>query len=169
MEDKEFAEIINSTKGIVLAAIGKNLAARFYYAIDDVAQETYLRAYRSLLKNKFRGDSSISTWLYTIARNESLRMNKKLKREEEKFEKAVEDVDFEDESVSFENDPVIDDLREKISDLPEKYRNVMELISEGFSYSEVSKKLSLKAGTVRSRASRAREMLHRIYEGERNG
>ena len=45
----------------------------------------------------------------------------------------------------------------------------MELISRGLSYSEVSKKLSIKTGTVRSRASRGREMLHRIYEGERNG
>ena len=34
---------------------------------DDVAQETFIRAFRAL--NQFRGDSSFKTWLYRIATN----------------------------------------------------------------------------------------------------
>src|SRR5271157_5838929 len=89
MTEKEFADIVGSTKKIVLSAIEKHLSARFYHAIDDIAQESYLRAYRSIIKNKFRGDSKIETWLYAIARNEALRMNDRLAREEEKFKKVL--------------------------------------------------------------------------------
>ncbi len=40
MTESEFTEIVSSTREIVLSAIEKNLAERFSYAIDDVAQET---------------------------------------------------------------------------------------------------------------------------------
>ena len=169
MDDKEFAEIIASTKGAVLSSIEKHLAARFYHAIDDVAQETYLRAFNSLVKNKFRGDSSVSTWLYTIARNESLRMNNKLEREEKKFEKAAGEFELIEKRSNTESDPAIDALREKIGLLPPKYRDVMELTSQGFTNKQISERLSIKTGTVKSRTSRAREMLHRIYEGGNHG
>ena len=87
MTEEEFAAIVGRTKKIVLSAVRKHLAARFSYVIDDVAQETYLRGYRHLAGSWFRNESSIESWLYAIARNESLRMNKKLVREEEKAEK----------------------------------------------------------------------------------
>ncbi len=61
MTETEFARIVHATKAVVLSAVEKHLAGRFYHAIDDVVQETYLRAYRSLTSDKFRGDSAIST------------------------------------------------------------------------------------------------------------
>ena len=42
MNEKEFSAIVAETKAVVLSAIEKNLAERFYHAVDDVAQETYL-------------------------------------------------------------------------------------------------------------------------------
>ncbi len=42
MTEREFAEIVGRTKKVVLSAIEKNLASRFYHSIDDVVQETYL-------------------------------------------------------------------------------------------------------------------------------
>jgi RNA polymerase sigma-70 factor (ECF subfamily) len=50
MTNSDFTEIVNSTKSIVLSAIEKNLAERFFHSIDDVVQETYLRAYKALVK-----------------------------------------------------------------------------------------------------------------------
>src|SRR6185295_731328 len=87
MTEEEFSTIVDNTKAIVLSAVEKNLFARFYHAIDDVVQETYLRGFRGLQKKQFEGRSALSTWLYAIARNESLRMNEKLMREERKTEK----------------------------------------------------------------------------------
>ncbi len=92
MNDKIFTSIVEQTKGIVLSAIKKYLFERYYHAIDDVVQETYLRAYKSLMNNKFQGRSKTGTWLYIIAKNESLRMNHKLQREEKKKEKIKSDV-----------------------------------------------------------------------------
>ncbi len=165
MDEKDFAEIVKSSKGVVLSAIEKNLAERFSHAIDDVAQETYLRAYKGLMKNQFRGDSSMSTWIYTIARNESLRMNKKLEREEEKARKSMEiheemaAADKEDNSIAL--------LKDYLSRLPDKYRSVLTLVSAGHSTGDIAEKLNIRQGTVKSRTSRGKKLMHQMMtEGE---
>ncbi len=162
MTEKDFAHIVHSTKGIVLSAIGKNLSPRFYHAIDDIAQETYLRAYKSLVKNRFRGDSSLETWLFSIARNETLRMGERLAREEKKFKKTVQGyVDGMNKHSVPENDER-DNLIDMIENLPESYRSVMDLLAKGYSEKEIAGKLDIKPGTVKSRTSRGREMLKRM-------
>lgn len=163
MTDKEFSEIINSTKGVVLSAIEKNLSGRFYHAIDDIVQETYIRAYNSLIKEKFRGESKLETWLYTIARNEAIRMGKRLEREEKKFRRSLEETDiFNREDPGMINEE-IEELYEKIQALPETYREAMELVSGGFTEKEIAAKLNIKKGTVKSRISRGKEMLIKLY------
>lgn len=165
MTDTEFAEIVNRTKLTVLSAIEKNLYPRFYHAIDDVVQETYLRAFRSLSSGLFRGDSSTSTWLYVIARNESLRMNKKLRREEEKFERSV---DAWDTAGGNEDEPQysVEEIQRAINLLPVKYRVVMESVYRGLSLREIAESQDLRHGTVKSRAARGREMLYKLLQEE---
>lgn len=168
MTESDFAGIVHDTKAIVLSAVEKHLAGRFYHAIDDVVQETYLRAYRSLVSNKFRGDSALSTWLYSIARNESLRMNGKLIREEEKFRKSVELYREADHGTDTDKEDIHEFLS-IITLLPEKYRSVLDLVSQGFSEKEIASRLDIKAGTVKSRASRGRDLLKKMYqEGTRS-
>jgi RNA polymerase sigma-70 factor, ECF subfamily len=161
MTEKEFADIVGSTKKIVLSAIEKHLSARFYHAIDDIAQESYLRAYTSIIKNKFRGDSKIETWLYSIARNEALRMNDRLAREEEKFKKSV----LYSEGLSRTDDREPEDaeyLYCAIDKLPDTYRSVMELVAKGFTMKQIAAKLDLEVGTVKSRTSRGKEALQKL-------
>lgn len=156
MNEREFAEIVKRTKKTVLSAIEKNMSPRFYHAIDDVAQETYIRAYNGLAKNSFRGDSSVETWLYKIARNESLRMNHKLIREEEKAKKAqdnnrqVQEPDSGDTAY----------LHYHLNLLPEKYRSVLTLATRGFNINDISRKLGIQPGTVKSRTSRGKKIIH---------
>ena len=162
MNEREFEEVVKNTKKTVLSAIGKNMTPRFYHAIDDVAQETYIRAYKALEKNSFKGDSSIETWLYTIARNESIRMNKKLLREEEKSKKVLTAFNEINKMESEEYLPDSEDteyIHEHISLLPEKYRDVLTLSSKGFNINDISQKLSIPLGTVKSRSSRAKKMV----------
>ena len=159
MNEKEFAEIVKNTKKTVLSAIGKNLAPRFCHAIDDVAQETYIRAYRALENNSFKGNSSIETWIYSIARNESIRMNNKLLREEEKEKKALAVIDeMESEDYSPDSEDV-EYLHEHIALLPEKYRDVLILSSKGFNINDISQKLGIPSGTVKSRTARGKKMI----------
>lgn len=153
--EREFALIVSDTKRVVLSAIEKNLAERFYHAIDDVAQETYFRAYRSLVKESFRADSSIETWLYAIARNESLRMNKKLMREEEKQKRSA----MQAAAAETASDPDTTILHESIGSLPAKYREVIQLMARGLRINEISERLGIRPGTVKSRASRGKKMI----------
>lgn len=165
MTDREFAMIIENTKKIVLSAIGKHLFEKFHHAIDDVAQETYIRAYSSLLKEKFRGDSAVGTWLYSIARNESIRMNQKLSREEEKAVRSAKIKYDELKNGSADSAEEISSLKELICKLPENYQKIMELVYEGKSEKEIALNLGIKQGTVKSRTSRGREILKKMISG----
>lgn len=160
MNETEFAKIIDETKKIVLTAVGRHLKPSFYEAIDDVVQETYLRAYRGLTANSFRRNSSVGTWLYVIAKNESLRMNSKLIKTKNE---SIDNYDWIPAKIEDDGDE-IGELYEKISRLPEKYRDVMELISKGLSESAIAEELKIKIGTVKSRSSRGREYLKKLYK-----
>jgi RNA polymerase sigma-70 factor (ECF subfamily) len=169
MNEREFAKIVAETKGIVLSAIEKHLDFRFSHAIDDVVQETYLRAYKSLVKGAFREESALSSWLFAIARNESRRMNERLLREEKKSMMKAEMDDFTGAEKSPAPDSAdahdIAELREAIGRLPEKYGLVMRLAMDGFSTGEIAGALNIRQGTVKSRSSRGREMLQKLMRG----
>jgi len=153
LSEKEFAEIVKQTKRVVLSAISRNLHPSLVRCIDDVVQETYFRAYKSLAAGKFKGESTLETWIYAIARNESLRLNEKNRR--------IFIPDFEIEqgvTVEYETGS----LESALGSLPDKYREVISLRMEGYSEEEISEKLNISQGTVKSRAFRGREMLGKI-------
>ncbi len=165
MNEKEFSSIVAETKKVVLTAIGKTLDPEFADYLDDVVQETYLRAFSALSKNKFKNEAKLSTWLYQIARNESLRMNKKLIREN----KNREEIDMaslqqaEPENAQNTANPDYQSMVHLLIDkLPDKYRSVMELDMQGYRDNQIAEKLNISLGTVKSRNSRAREQLRRM-------
>ena len=155
-EIENFSEFVNSTKSLVLNTIGKYLYSRFYNAIDDVAQEVYFRAYKQLSSNKFRNEAKLETWLYTIAKNESLRMNKKLLKKEKQA------VEFMNEVV--ENEEQIIALYEAVSTLPEHYREIFRLKLLVYSEAEIAQKTDLNKGTVKLRTSRGLKLLAQNME-----
>jgi len=157
----EFASIVGRTKKTVLQAVRKHLAARFSYATDDVVQETYMRGYRHLANGKFRNESSIESWLYAIAKNESYRMNKKLWREEEKAEKSAEQLAYQPDHI-FPEDHIR--MGKLIDRLPEIYREVVLLKVQGLSEIEIASQLRINEGTVKSRFFRGKEMLQKFSE-----
>ncbi len=162
MTDKEFANIVGMTKSAVLQAIKKYLAAQYYEAIDDVVQETYLRAYKSLVSGKFKEESSLATWLYRIAANEAKRMNEKLSRDEKK---ALKLADFSViKSSVIESDEL--SLIECIDKLPVKYRDVVKLKALGNDENDIAGKLNIPKGTVKSRLSRGKQMLYKLLQEE---
>jgi RNA polymerase sigma-70 factor (ECF subfamily) len=173
MNPEAFASIVEETKGIVLKAVRKNLFYEYYYAIDDVVQETYIRAYRSLVKNKFREESKLSSWLYTIARNESVRMNKKLKGGERRRERYAEQhIEYlESSNVNniedkLEKNNLIEKINQAVRRLPGKYEDVIDLYIKGFNEKEIAKFLSISRGTVKSRLHRGKEKLKEVFQKE---
>ncbi|MBN2435335.1 MAG: RNA polymerase sigma factor [Spirochaetes bacterium] len=170
ISERDFAQIVGKTKSIVLSAVAKNLPERFHYLIDDAVQETYLRAYRALVKDKFKGESELSTWLYAIARNEALRITKKSLREEQKqkefSKKSMERIENKDVKESDDVFAQKEAYQNYLIRLPRIQKEVVDLYLRGFTEKEIAAFLSIAGGTVKSRLSRARELISRMRNSE---
>ncbi len=118
---------------------------------DDVTQEVFLRAYRSL--PGFRAESSARTWLLTIARNtcaDTVRRNRRRRRLQDRL------VDHRHERVtsSDEGSVCLDDL---VAGLDDDRRTAFVLTQVlGCSYHEAAEVCDAPVGTIRSRVARAR-------------
>jgi RNA polymerase sigma-70 factor (ECF subfamily) len=149
---------------------------------DDVAQETFVRAYRAL--PRFRGDSKFSSWLYRIAVNRALTHLKRRKRRSAGDAEVADAADgipgSEPVLGRSEEDPERQVLaaeeramvREAVAKLPPRYRAVITLFYlEERSYKEVAGVLGVPVGTLKTHLHRARALLRDIMsEGRsRNG
>jgi RNA polymerase sigma-70 factor (ECF subfamily) len=124
--------------------------------MDDVLQEAYVRAFRSL--RSFRGDSSLETWLYRIVYNACI----------DDLRRRHEDVSLEEWDAIGPDGSTEDrlDLAAALRSLPAELRAVVLLVdAEGLSYAEVAEVLSLPPGTVASRLNRARASLQAALKG----
>lgn len=138
---------------------------------EDIVQETFLRAYRGL--ESFRGESSLKTWLYTIALNRVRARHGTLARLRELFKSrsragdddAPTELDLAaDPGATPEETAVRREqrarLRQAVQNLPEEFRLAVVLRDlEGLSYGEVAEALKVPIGTVRSRLARGRAIL----------
>ncbi len=140
--------------------------------VEDIAQETFIRAYRAL--HQFRGDSQFYTWLYRIAVNTSKKFLLELKRDPTVSENAFKPDDESNETSWSGNEPMADETPESVlaakeiatavnlalEVLPDDLRQALTLREiEGLSYEEISELMSCPIGTVRSRIFRAREAI----------
>lgn len=139
---------------------------------EDVAQETLLRAYRSL--GQFRGQSAFRTWLYQIATNVARTHLAKRRDRNEVQEPESSGQGHEPgpprEVASGENleRRVIahDQLRRALADLPEDWREAVVLRDiEGLDYREIAAALGIPMGTVESRIFRGRQRLKAALKG----
>lgn len=139
--------------------------------VEDIAQETFIRAYRALAQ--FRGDAQFYTWLYRIAVNTAKKALMELKRNPTVSENSFKSGD-EDETSPLENELTSVETPEAIlaskeiasmvnaamEALPEELRQAITLREiEGLSYEEISEVMNCPIGTVRSRIFRAREAI----------
>jgi RNA polymerase sigma-70 factor (ECF subfamily) len=141
--------------------------------VEDIAQETFIRAYRALAQ--FRGDAQFYTWLYRIAVNTAKKALMDLKRDPLVSESALRGGgDDEDETSAVENELTSSETPETIlaakeiaatvnsamEALPEELRQAVTLREiEGLSYEEIAEVMNCPIGTVRSRIFRAREAI----------
>ena len=143
----------------------------------DLAQEAFLRAWRSL--PSFQGESSFSTWLYRLASNLCIDF---LRREKRRKAAAVVSLDDEDAAYPLEipdhrftpeSELERKELRAHVGQalckLSDEHRQVLVLRElEGLSYGEIAAQLGLESGTVKSRIARARLALRNILLAEGN-
>jgi RNA polymerase sigma-70 factor (ECF subfamily) len=140
--------------------------------VPDIAQETFIRAYRAL--PQFRGDSAFYTWLYRIAVNTAKKALVELKRDPVMTEAARAKNDEGDETSRADNELTVAETPEAvlaskqvaaavnaaIEGLSEELRQAIMLREiEGLSYEEIAEVMNCPIGTVRSRIFRAREAI----------
>jgi RNA polymerase sigma-70 factor (ECF subfamily) len=140
--------------------------------VPDIAQETFIRAYRAL--HQFRGDAQFYTWLYRIAVNTAKKFLLELKRDVTISNSALANKDDDDETFHAEHEPSTDETPESIlaakeigqvvndtlAALPDDLRQAITLRElEGLSYEDIAELMACPIGTVRSRIFRAREAI----------
>ena len=151
--------------GIVTRWQGRLLSLAWRYCHDrtiaeDMAQEAFLKAFRSL--HTFRGDSAFSTWLTAVAIN----CYRTWMRDHEPAGVSLDDVLI-DVRVAYATETLDARRREEIvrrmvATLPPRYRDptVLYYLNE-MDLAETARTLGLPTGTVKARLHRARELLKR--------
>jgi RNA polymerase sigma factor (sigma-70 family) len=124
---------------------------------DDLAQETFIRAYKNI--RSFRGEARFSSWLYRIAYNcfrEDARRRKELIGIDEDRWQAELDPQTVDPGLRH-------DLMRALSLLPLHERSAVLLCCQhGLSHNEAARVLDIPLGTVKTNVLRGREKLKRV-------
>ncbi|MCO5176305.1 MAG: sigma-70 family RNA polymerase sigma factor [Thermomicrobiales bacterium] len=145
---------------------------------EDLVQETYLRAFRSL--HQFAEGTNLRAWLFRIMTNTYI--NEYRKRQRRPSKASLDDLEefyLYDHLIDSGVQPgverpedivlsqlSVDSVVSAIEDLPEEFRQVVLLADvEGFSYRDIASIVDIPIGTVMSRLYRARRRLQRtLYD-----
>ncbi len=143
--------------------------------VQDIAQETFIRAYRALAQ--FRGESAFYTWLYRIAVNTARKQLADLRRDPvismsslesgdddetsgAELDLILQAVDAETPEALLASKEIAQAVNEAMDALPTELRQAITLREiEGLSYEAIAQALDCPIGTVRSRIFRAREAI----------
>ena len=137
--------------------------------IEDIAQETFIKAYRAL--PQFRGDAAFYTWLYRIGVNTArnylssrgramVTMSDMAANDEDEPDERIVARDINTPESILSTKQVAYVVNEAIEALPEELRTAITLREiEGLSYEEIADMMGCPIGTVRSRIFRARESI----------
>jgi RNA polymerase sigma-70 factor (ECF subfamily) len=150
----------------IVALIGRYVAD--WSECQDVAQETFLRAYRAL--GNFRGDAQFYTWLHRIAvntaKNHLVAHNRRPPTDDidvgdaEQFESGLRLRDNDTPERELMRQQMEQTVMRAVEALPDELRTAITLREvDGLSYEEIAQKMDCPIGTVRSRIFRAREAI----------
>lgn len=143
---------------------------------EEITQDTFIRAHRGL--GRFRGDSSLATWLYRIAvnlaRNRYWYFFRRRRQDSLSLDHTLADDNdgtFADLVASEAHDPAQETATEEFSELiadsmarlDRSHREILTMRNVlNLSYDEIAQTLRINVGTVKSRIARAREKLRHI-------
>jgi RNA polymerase sigma-70 factor (ECF subfamily) len=136
-----------------------------YQDAEEVVQEAFIKIYRGI--GKFRGESSVGTWIYRLSVNSSLTYLARRRRQSDRIRTAGQLQDVPD------NPPVSGGaldritLERAIAELPSGYRAVLVLHDvEGLSHEEIGVIMGWHRGTSKSQLHKARARMRRLLSGE---
>ena len=127
--------------------------------VEDILAEGFIKVFNNLNKVEYRDAKSFEGWVRQIMVNECLSFLRKKKMlfydfEEKKLNKN---------SYTINSDVDAQDIYKMILSLPIGYRTVFNLYAiEGYSHTEISKKLNIAPSTSRSQLTKARAILKKL-------
>ena len=149
-----FGELVRRHQSAVRRFL-RHLLKGDHATADDLAQETFLQAYRSL--RRFQGGASFSTWLLGIAHN-LWRNHRRRQRPELGLEAAESELPVTPDGTELAG--LREDLKAATSQLNPQEQLVLQLnFGQGLSHSEIATLLEWPLGTVTTHLTRGKERL----------
>jgi len=131
---------------------------------NDLAQETFLKAYRAI--HRFRGDSAFSTWLYRIAVNSCLNFRSARRPAPAPLAESIADAGA-GADVTLERQDEARRVRAAVSRLPDRQRATLILkVYQDLTHEEVAGVLGSSVGTVKANLFHALNNLRKLLENE---
>lgn len=134
---------------------------------DDVLQNTFIKIWKGL--DKFRGDSSLYTWLYRIATNETLTF---LKSKQRKQAFSIDEVENPIENT-LKSDPDFDGselqakLQKCVMQLPDKQRLIFNMkYFEEMKYDEIAEITGSSVGSLKASFHHAVKKIEMLFKNE---
>ncbi len=163
-ETAAYGELVRLYERRLVRVIGRFI--RDAWQVEDLAQETFLRAYTRL--GQFDTSRRFGPWLFRIGVNLTLDHLRKIKR---RGRQAL----FSESPSERTPDPSVEDprrdldlkqeVREVLESVPEKYRTVLVLRDlENFSTAEIAGILDRKEATIRWRLAEARQRFQLLWQ-----
>jgi RNA polymerase sigma-70 factor (ECF subfamily) len=130
---------------------------------EEVTQDIFVRIWKGL--PGYDGRASLSTWIYTIARNTAFTARKRHRQhvslDDPEFAQSMEHLP--ELQTSGREEGAGEDVQQFLAQLPDKYRQVITLFYlEQRSYEETAELLGVPMGTVKTYLHRARRELARL-------
>jgi RNA polymerase sigma factor (sigma-70 family) len=156
-DQNAFGELVRRYQSPVRAFLGKMTRGDTHLA-DDMAQETFLKAWQKL--KTFRGEARFSTWLFGIAYNEF--RGEARRRKELMLEEITESPAESSEPDAAAGSRLRMDLAEVLKTLSSAERAAVVLCCQnGLSHEEAAQVLDNPLGTIKTNVLRGREKLRR--------
>lgn len=168
-DDSAFEVLVHKYQGLVHALARRYLGSR-YSAVEDVAQQVFIRVFKS--KMTYQPRAKVKTWLYSVTVNACLNEIRRLRAEKNRRVSAFTAVFGDEEAPSLgdaravqpfhplEASEVSGRVREAVDRLPDQQRLALLLSRfHGCSYEEVAETLKTTIPAVKSLLTRARANL----------
>lgn len=151
--NEDLIELTHQLKGHCRRLCGGNP-----HATEDLLQATLMRAVEK--QSQFREGTNLRAWLFTIAKNTHYNDYRRRQHRNE-----VELLKADELRALPQSDTLIErDLKRALAVLPDRMARPLIMIATGASYDEVANKLQVDVGTVKSRVSRARQIVKTLME-----
>ena len=137
---------------------------------EDLAQETFVRAFAALPRFDLDGPARVSTWLLKIATRLALQQIQRRRIVTETLEAATDTVPASGSADATAHRAALGRAIERaVAELPPPHRAAFVLREyEGLDYAEIADVLQIDLGTVKSRLNRARTALRKALAEQRH-